>query len=385
MALLTQLPQLFLCLVIGLFPEFVKSKEHELWLQHEQLLIDTAEFNDLSLLLSPPKTRGSRRDPRDGFEYLHRIQCFDFIPLLNRPQWILALARSFDHLPFPICIHSATPPHLFLYANECFLASGDYLSHREDLFRTSIDFLLANPFELPVTSSGAGAGIGRGGRSGSVSGGMDSFPDLSYLQQYQHSVDYQIILEQTRQSLKVGSPSRNLLKISTPSGKAIYDLMTLLPVTNLYGEYICMISVHCNYQSLLLLSSHSPHTSLSTPSKRSHRSPHRPHSSHQEDEEDTGDGGGGPFSSSLFPSPFSTFDMKLGPEQIQHLVLLDDFIHCLPYRIHHTRVDNYILVNTYLDEWRAASVHHDEEESRSGRERSESRVSMRMRSSDSVA
>jgi hypothetical protein len=385
--LLTQLPQLFVSLAIGVFPEFLKSPEYDLWLRHEQLLIDTAEFLELTSLLSPAKTRGSVNDPRDGFEYLEKFKCVDFISLVSRPQWILALARSFDHLPFPICIHSSSPPHLFLYANEAFLTSGDFLSHREDLFHTSIDFLLVNPFDIQTSSRGA---------AGVVGGVGDSFPQLSYQQQYQHCADYEALLQQIRHALKAGEPSRTFLKITTKTGKVLYDLMTLIPVTNLYGEYTYMISVHCNYQVLM-----KPSSSASSPLNR------RPHpisfrqSSHQEEE------GGGVDSESESSQThhqermikqthsnlsWSLSELKLGVEQIQHLVLLENFIHSVPYRIHHTRYDNYLLVNSYLDEWRAAAasasaIPHEEEEEeesyrRGIRERHESNPSLRFRTTE---
>jgi hypothetical protein len=371
----SQLPQLIVMLAINVFPEFLQSEEYELWCQYEQLIITTTEFqsSDIFNFSSPTAVAGATSASPSysssthdiSGEYLSRIHCADFSSLVNRPQWILALARSFDSLPFPICIHSAKPPHVFLYANDCFLVSCGY--NREELFASSIDILLTNPFDS-----------------------IEQYPHLSYQQQYEHYQEYDTLLKELRYSIQNGLPSRNFLKLTTKSKRTVYNLMTLVPVTNLLGEYIYMISVHCNYQTITSLTpvsvpvyvhtpTHTPHGrgsraglshGYSLPRGSSHTSEFKrqefKQSSSSSSSRDSLEDYYTPASSPPAPhthAPASTSSHQEAQQQQQqqqdqaaakYIILIDHFIHCLPYRLHHTRTDNYLLVNTYLDESRAA-------------------------------
>mmetsp|Transcript_20718 Transcript_20718/g.21371 ORF Transcript_20718/g.21371 Transcript_20718/m.21371 type:complete len:211 (-) Transcript_20718:87-719(-) len=181
-------------------------------------------------------------------------------PIIKSPEWILALTRSFDTLPFPICIHSASFPHVFLYANEVFLKSCQYT--RAELYQESIEILLTNPFDYQY-----------------------SYPDISMSDQYSYYEEYEELLYEVRDSLIRGRPSRCVLTSFTKSHDTVCNLMTLVPITNLLGDYVYMLSIHCDY--------------LQNINNR------------------------------------------------EYLYLLDNFIHCIPYRIHHTKYDNNILQEAY--------------------------------------
>jgi hypothetical protein len=360
----SQLPQLIVMLAIGAFPEFLHSEEYEHWCQYEQLLITTTEFHN-SIIFDSSSSHSSssssplHREVGGAYYYFSRIHCADFSSLVNQPQWILALAKCFDHLPFPICIHSAKPPHLFLYANECFLTSSGYT--REELFLSSIDLLLMNPFDS-----------------------IEQYPNLSYQQQYQHFQEYESLLNELKSSIQNGLPCRKILKLSTKSLRTVYNLMTLVPLTNLLGEYIYMISIHCNYQTInpilpgndLYISNSSssnprrnvsgrvhgagagagyvPHNSShphhSTESKRHEYKQSSSSTSSRDSTEDYHAPLMAPPPSSSPSSSTSPSQEALQDQAAKHILLLDHFIHCLPYRIHHTKSDSYFLVNTYLDE-----------------------------------
>lgn len=170
------LTNILILLGICHFSSFMKSTEGEDWIRYQHLLTE-AHY--------PHNTYGERKSLSESTIALTRARSHEFVQgvtdneimaLMNKPQWIVTLARTLDALPFPVSIHrvetlyqmgNTSHRYPLLYANYYFLEMTGYSNQK--LAGCDFDFLeksneLQSPgFQLITNSfhSGTKLRIGR--------------------------------------------------------------------------------------------------------------------------------------------------------------------------------------------------------------------------------
>jgi hypothetical protein len=113
----SSLPQIILVTILSTYHNFLTSPEHKEWLTYQHMMKETKSHSIQSFHTESMRSISMFSSHRLVYE----IRKLNFIQLLNKPDWIVAIAHLLETLPFPISIlakdlhinHSSLSLHTF--------------------------------------------------------------------------------------------------------------------------------------------------------------------------------------------------------------------------------------------------------------------------------
>lgn len=207
------LTNILILLGMTYFSSFIHSPEGNDWIRYQHLLTEAHFPRNTSGERSLSESTIALSNAR-SHELVQRVTDNEIMALMNKPHWIVTLARTLDSIPFPISIHGLESSQLgecrypLLYGNYAYLELTGYSN--QILAGSDITFLLKSNDTNDTSNT----------KTPIPSLILNSFQTGTKLRL--HQINYRA------------------------NGELFHNFMTLLPLYNM--ENICkfMIIVHCD-------------------------------------------------------------------------------------------------------------------------------------------